>query len=176
MAKQLNSAVLKVEFHNEAIELAYSNRGRFPPRMTPNVIHKGTRNAYILILKHFLGVMVRGRSCLLVADSENAYKSLVNRLTTDQIKNDLFTALDLDIVKVYKKIHLTLTFYYLLIIQRRRITHGLKSTYMLSTMKSITGCFGYTWVQQWTSKIESHNIISLGISLANIVCITTYGI
>jgi hypothetical protein len=40
---------------------------------------------------------------MLVADSENVYKSLINRLTMDQIENDLFTALDLDIAKVYQK-------------------------------------------------------------------------
>ena len=157
--------------------LAYSNRGQFPPRTNPNIIHKGPRNAYVLTLKHLLDVLVGDESSTLVADSENVYKNFINRLTMDRIENDLFTALDLDIVKVYqKKIHLTLTLYYLLIIQRRRIIHGPESTYTLSTMKSITGCFGYTWVQQWMSKIESLNITSLGIPLAGTVCIITYGI
>jgi hypothetical protein len=83
------------------VELAYSNRGRFPIRTTANIIHKGPSNAHALILKHLLDVLVGDESSMLVADSENIYKNLINQLTVDQIENDLFNVLDLDIAKVY---------------------------------------------------------------------------
>jgi hypothetical protein len=39
---------------------------------------------------------------MLVADSENVYKDLINRLAVDRIENDLLTALDLYITEVYQ--------------------------------------------------------------------------
>jgi hypothetical protein len=84
------------------MELAYSNRGKFAIRTTANIIHKRSSNAHVLFLEHLLDVLVGKESSMLLADSENVSKNLINRLTLDRIENDLFTALDLDTAEVYQ--------------------------------------------------------------------------
>ena len=58
------------------MELVYSNHCRGiasrpqSTRPTADVIHKGSSNAYYLIIKHLLGIVVGDKSKTLVTDSE----------------------------------------------------------------------------------------------------------
>ena len=64
------------------------------------IIHKTRSNSHLPVMRHILDVLVGDNSSILVANSENMCKNLIDRLTAYQIEKYLLAALDPAIERV----------------------------------------------------------------------------
>ncbi|KAH8804702.1 hypothetical protein F5884DRAFT_796923 [Xylogone sp. PMI_703] len=99
-----NDVVLSQGLSLEFDYMDYTSSFRYPEkvRTTANITQRYPENFHIPILYYILQKIVGDNSSILVVDSENVYKDLINRITIDRVQKALLAALDSELVGVYQ--------------------------------------------------------------------------